>query len=325
MEAFGGLFSLADKRDEPGLNAAAQTLGLDLTFLSREALAAATPRLLTRSAAAQSRFGLASVAEAAALAGAGPACEIAGAAPRRQWRDLRDRLRPGDEPGHVRMTVHFIGAGPGAADLITLRGRDLLARCPVCLYAGSLVSQACCAHCPPGARIVDTAAMDLDQIVAEFVAAHGERLRRRAAAFGRSVDLERDGRTIAAARRAGDSLHDHARRSRLRRRRGGARQGADAAGNRAIAGADAHVGPRFRDAGARETCRPSPRPARPWRSICRSMFSISSSPISFPITARDCPVAIVYRASWPEERILRGDARRHRGAGEGDDDRAQRA
>lgn len=65
------------------------------------------------------------------------------------------------------MTVHFIGAGPGAPDLITLRGRDLLARCPVCLYAGSLVPRALLDHCPPGARVVDTAPLDLDAIVAE--------------------------------------------------------------------------------------------------------------------------------------------------------------
>jgi precorrin-4/cobalt-precorrin-4 C11-methyltransferase len=69
------------------------------------------------------------------------------------------------------MTVHFIGAGPGAADLITLRGRDLIARCPVCLYAGSIVPRALLAHCPPGARIVDTAPMSLDEIEAEFTAA----------------------------------------------------------------------------------------------------------------------------------------------------------
>ncbi len=69
------------------------------------------------------------------------------------------------------MTVHFIGAGPGAADLITLRGRDLIARSPVCLYAGSLVPAALLAHCPPGARVVDTSALDLDAIIAEFVAA----------------------------------------------------------------------------------------------------------------------------------------------------------
>lgn len=69
------------------------------------------------------------------------------------------------------MTVHFIGAGPGAADLITVRGRDLLARCPVCLYAGSIVPRALLDHCPAGARLVDTAPLALDAIEAEFVAA----------------------------------------------------------------------------------------------------------------------------------------------------------
>jgi precorrin-4/cobalt-precorrin-4 C11-methyltransferase len=70
------------------------------------------------------------------------------------------------------MTVHFIGAGPGAPDLITVRGRDLIARCPVCLYAGSIVSKALLDYCPAGARIVDTAPLSLDEIEAEFVAAH---------------------------------------------------------------------------------------------------------------------------------------------------------
>lgn len=69
------------------------------------------------------------------------------------------------------MTVHFIGAGPGAADLITLRGRDLIAACPVCLYAGSLVPEALLAHCPPGARIVNTAPLSLDEIMAEIKSA----------------------------------------------------------------------------------------------------------------------------------------------------------
>jgi precorrin-4/cobalt-precorrin-4 C11-methyltransferase len=72
------------------------------------------------------------------------------------------------------MTVHFIGAGPGAADLITVRGRDLIARCPVCLYAGSLVPPDLLAHCPPGARIVDTAPMSLEEIVAACRAATDE-------------------------------------------------------------------------------------------------------------------------------------------------------
>jgi precorrin-4/cobalt-precorrin-4 C11-methyltransferase len=70
------------------------------------------------------------------------------------------------------MTVHFIGAGPGAPDLITVRGRELIARCPVCLYAGSIVPKALLAYCPPGARVIDTAPLSLDEIEAEFVAAH---------------------------------------------------------------------------------------------------------------------------------------------------------
>ncbi|MFI5491369.1 precorrin-4 C(11)-methyltransferase [Actinoplanes sp. NPDC051859] len=69
------------------------------------------------------------------------------------------------------MTVHFIGAGPGAADLITVRGQRLIAAAPVCLYAGSLVPRELLDGCPPGARLVDTANLDLDQIMGEMVAA----------------------------------------------------------------------------------------------------------------------------------------------------------
>jgi len=70
------------------------------------------------------------------------------------------------------MTVHFIGAGPGAADLITVRGRELIARCPVCLYAGSIVPRELLSFCPTGARIVDTAPLSLDEIEVEFANAH---------------------------------------------------------------------------------------------------------------------------------------------------------
>ncbi|MDO5626853.1 MAG: precorrin-4 C(11)-methyltransferase [Mobilicoccus sp.] len=70
------------------------------------------------------------------------------------------------------MTVHFIGAGPGAADLITLRGLRLIESSPVCLYAGALVPQEILDHAPAGARLVDTADLDLDAITAELVAAH---------------------------------------------------------------------------------------------------------------------------------------------------------
>lgn len=70
------------------------------------------------------------------------------------------------------MTVHFIGAGPGAPDLLTLRGRDLIASSPVCLYAGALVPPEIVAHAPAGARVVDTQDLTLDEIVAELGAAH---------------------------------------------------------------------------------------------------------------------------------------------------------
>ncbi len=70
------------------------------------------------------------------------------------------------------MTVHFIGAGPGAADLITIRGRDLIARSPVCLFAGSIVPRELLMYCPPDARIVDTAPLSLDEIEAEFASAY---------------------------------------------------------------------------------------------------------------------------------------------------------
>src|ERR1700687_1905461 len=74
------------------------------------------------------------------------------------------------------MTVHFIGAGPGAPDLITVRGLRLIERCPVCLYAGSLVPLAVIAPAPQGARIVDTSALTLDEIIAEIAAAYADGL-----------------------------------------------------------------------------------------------------------------------------------------------------
>ncbi len=70
------------------------------------------------------------------------------------------------------MTVYFVGAGPGAADLITVRGLRVLESAPVCLYAGSLVPRELLDACPPGARRVDTANLTLDEITAELTAAH---------------------------------------------------------------------------------------------------------------------------------------------------------
>jgi len=74
------------------------------------------------------------------------------------------------------MKVHFIGAGPGAADLITVRGRELIRSSPVCLYAGSLVPEALVAEAPRGARVIDTAPMVLDEIISEMERAHGDNL-----------------------------------------------------------------------------------------------------------------------------------------------------
>jgi precorrin-4/cobalt-precorrin-4 C11-methyltransferase len=70
------------------------------------------------------------------------------------------------------VTVYFIGAGPGAADLITVRGQRLLQRCPVCLYAGSIMPDDLLTSCPPDARIVDTGPLTLEQIVTELADAH---------------------------------------------------------------------------------------------------------------------------------------------------------
>ena len=74
--------------------------------------------------------------------------------------------------GDQAVTVYFIGAGPGAADLITVRGQRLSSRCPVCLYAGSIMPDDVLALCPPDARVIDTGPLTLDQILSELADAH---------------------------------------------------------------------------------------------------------------------------------------------------------
>ena len=152
------------------------------------------------------------------------------------------------------MTVHFIGAGPGAADLITLRGRDLIARCPVCLYAGSIVPRELLGFCPPGARIVDTAPMSLDEIEAEFARAHAaghDVARLHSGDLSIYSALAEQLRRLEAARH---SLHAHARRAGLcgGGRRAGVR--ADGAGSGAERGAHPRVRPRLAHAREREAC-----------------------------------------------------------------------
>src|SRR5260370_94686 len=95
------------------------------------------------------------------------------------------------------MTVHFIGAGPGAPDLLTIRAQRLIASCPVCLYAGALVPPEVVAQAPDGARVIDTQHLDLEQIIAELCAAHG---RGEDVARLHSGDLGRRGRPPWRAR-----------------------------------------------------------------------------------------------------------------------------
>ena len=183
----------------------------------------------------------------------------------------------------VAMTVHFIGAGPGAPDLITVRGLRLIQRCPVCLYAGSLVPAEVVAAAPAGARVLDTAPMHLDEILAEIEAAHdrGEDVAR-----VHSGDPSLYGAIAEQIRRLdalGHPLDDHARRSRLRRRGGGARQRAHPArGRPAVILTRTAMRASAMPAGE-EPRRPSPAPAP------RSCIHLSINNLA-PIVPRAAPI-----------------------------------
>lgn len=202
------------------------------------------------------------------------------------------------------MTVHFIGAGPGAADLLTLRGRDLIASSPVCLYAGSLVPEGVLSHCPAGARIVNTAPMSLDDIIAEIAAAHaaghdvarlhsgdlsvwsamGEQLRRLdelAIPYDVTPGVPSFA-AAAAALRAELTLPGLAQSVVLTRTSG-----------RATAMPEGEQLAHFAATGA-------------VLAIHLSIHVLERVVAELePHYGADCPVAIVWRASWPDERILR--------------------
>jgi precorrin-4/cobalt-precorrin-4 C11-methyltransferase len=203
------------------------------------------------------------------------------------------------------MTVHFIGAGPGAADLLTLRGRDLIARCQVCLYAGSLVPQAVLAHCPEGARVIDTAPLSLDAIIAEMEAAHaaGQDVARLhsgdlsiwSAVGEQTRRLERlnipytltpgvpSFSAAAAALRRELTLPEVAQSLVLTRTSG-----------RASAMPE------------NETLRVFAK-ARATMAIHLSIHVLPRVVAELtPFYGADCPIALVYRASWPDERVVRG-------------------
>src|SRR5262249_17250696 len=207
--------------------------------------------------------------------------------------------------GRRAMTVHFIGAGPGAADLITVRGRKLIARCPVCLYAGSIVPPELLAYCPAGARIVDTAPMTLEQIEAEFIAA-----------YAANLDVAR--------LHSGDLSVYSALAEQLRRLK-----------RRGIPYTLTPGVPAFAAAAAALECELTvPEVAHsvvltrmPGRASAvpsdekLSTFAATGATLAIhlavtaidrivqelvPYYGTDCPVAVVARASWPDERIIRG-------------------
>lgn len=203
------------------------------------------------------------------------------------------------------MTVHFLGAGPGAADLITIRGRDLIARSPVCLYAGSLVPQALLSHCPAGAEIVDTAPMTLDEIVARIEKATGE---------GKDV----------ARLHSGDLSIWSALGEQLRRLDQLKIPYTITPGVPAFAAASAAL--------ARELTLPevaqsvvltrtSGRASSMPETETLEAFAATRATLAvhlsihtiadvvqrvLPYYGADCPAAVVYRATWPDEQVVRG-------------------
>jgi precorrin-4/cobalt-precorrin-4 C11-methyltransferase len=202
------------------------------------------------------------------------------------------------------VTVHFIGAGPGAADLITLRGRDLIAACPVCLYAGSLVPEGILAHCPDGAHIVNTARLSLDEIMDEIADAHakgqdvarihsgdlsiwsamGEQLRRL-----RALDITYDvtpgvpSFAAAAATLAAELTLPGVVQSVILTRTSG----------RATAMPEGETLANFAATGATLAIHLSVH------VLDRVVEELT------PHYGPDCPVAVVWRASWPDERVVR--------------------
>jgi precorrin-4/cobalt-precorrin-4 C11-methyltransferase len=203
------------------------------------------------------------------------------------------------------MTVHFIGAGPGAADLITVRGMKLLGACPVCLYAGSIVPPEMLAWCSPGTRLVDTAPMSLDEIEAEYRKAH---------AAGEDV----------ARLHSGDLSMWSAVAEQMRRLDALDIPYTLTPGVPAFAAAAAALGRELTIPAqaqslvlTRVSGRASPMPERETLSgfgatgatlaIHLAIHALDQVVAELtPLYGAHCPVAIVFHASWPDEKIIRG-------------------
>ncbi len=202
------------------------------------------------------------------------------------------------------MTVHFIGAGPGASDLLTLRGRDLIAASPVCLYAGSLIPEAILAHCPPGCRIVNTAPLSLDEIMTEITTAH---------AAGHDI----------ARLHSGDLSVWSAMGEQLRRLRALGIPYDVTPGVPSFAAAAASLGAELTLPGLAQSVvltrtegRATQMPPRETLAAFGATGATLALHLSIhlldkvvadltPHYGADCPVAVVWRASWPDERIIR--------------------
>jgi precorrin-4/cobalt-precorrin-4 C11-methyltransferase len=203
------------------------------------------------------------------------------------------------------MTVHFIGAGPGAADLITLRGRDLIAACPVCLYAGSLIPEALLSHCPPGARVINTAPLSLDQIVEEIKSAHA------------------DGHDVARLH-SGDLSVWSAMGEQARRLKEENIPYDVTPGVPSFAAASAALATELTLPGLAQSVvltRVSGRATAMPPSESLEAFAATGATLALhlsihllddlvprllPHYGSDCPVAIIWRATWPDEQIVQG-------------------
>ena len=201
------------------------------------------------------------------------------------------------------MTVHFIGAGPGAPDLLTLRGRDLIATSPVCLFAGSLVPTALLSHCPAGARIVDTARLSLDEIIAEIETAH---------AAGLDV----------ARLHSGDVSVWSAMGEQLRRLRALGIPYDVTPGVPSFAAAAAAIGAELTLPGVSQSVvltRSSGRASAMPAGETLAAFAATGATLAIHLSVHvletvlaeltpqygaDCPVAVVWRASWPDQRVV---------------------
>jgi precorrin-4/cobalt-precorrin-4 C11-methyltransferase len=201
------------------------------------------------------------------------------------------------------MTVHFIGAGPGAPDLLTLRGRDLIAACPVCLYAGSLVPEAILGHCPDGAQIINTASMDLDAIMSEIETAHGA------------------GHDIARLH-SGDLSVWSAMGEQLRRLKAAGIPFTVTPGVPSFSAAAAALGAELTLPGIAQSVvltrtpgRASSMPAGETLTNFAATGATLAIHLSIgnldqvvadltPAYGAECPVAVVYRASWPDQQII---------------------